>query len=97
MSTVAATDPHTVRASIAKAAAGAALLTIAATGVWHGTHAIGQHLTQPDTSTSVSYADQSTIDATVRRSWHTPATAGDFITTASIGTSDVVSAVQVVR
>ncbi|MGN6413754.1 hypothetical protein [Flexivirga sp.] len=92
-----ASHPHTVRATIAKAAAGTVLLAAAAAGVYVGAHAIGERLTRSDTSHAVSYADRAIIDARLAGAWHTPATAGDFRPTADIRTPDVVSVVQVVQ
>lgn len=91
-----ASHPHTVRTTITKAATGTVLLAAAAAGVYAGAHPIGQHLTRPDTTYAVSYADRATIDATLAGAWHTPATAGDFRADADITGGNVVSVVQVV-
>lgn len=86
--------PHRARA-VAKMAATAAVLTIAAGGLYSGAGALTRHYQAP--TSHVSYADQATIDRTLRLAWHSPATAGDFRSAASISTPDVVSVVSVVK
>lgn len=89
--------PHTVRATITKAATGTVLLAAAAAGVYAGAHTIGQYLTRPNTTHQVSYATTDAVTRTLTGAWHTPARLGSFRDAASISTPDVVSVVQVVQ
>lgn len=86
---------HTARKAVVRVAAGVAVLAAVSAGIVKAEGVMLHHVNQP--TTTVSYADQSTIARTLAGAWHTPATAGDFRPTASIQTADVVSVVRAVK
>lgn len=71
-----------------------AALTLACCGLWKGTELLYRHLNQPSTD-NTSYASQQDVQHLLRGAWHTPATAGDFRSSARISDADVISRVTV--
>lgn len=92
---VAPVAPHRAPRAALKAVIFAMTLTAAAAGAYEGAQAVTRHYSAP--SSTVSYADQSTIDRTVQAANHSPATAGDFISSADISGGNVVSVVVAVN